>query len=325
MKKRFALSWIFAAGLLVAGSTSAQQDFPSKPVRMIVPYAPGGATTIVARLMGEKLTESWGHPILVDNRPGGNAVIGAEAMVRSAPDGYTVLLMTSAHIIRPLLTPVLPFDTIKDFAPVATLASSELIFALHPSVPAANLQEFISLAKARPGQLNFASVGSGGSTHLATEYFNMLTGIKTQIIPYKGTAPALTDLIGGQVHFFVSPPTDSLVPYIKAGKLRAIAVGGANRKPALPQVPTFAEAGLPGYQMSLWYGIEAPAATPKRIIDKISGDMGRVMGTPDMRDKLLLAELDPMISTPEQFAAMIKVETEKYARIIRTANIKIEN
>lgn len=325
MKKRFAMAWMFAAGLLVTVTAVAQQDFPVKPVRMIVPYAPGGATTIVARLLGEKLTESWGQPILVDNRPGGNAIIGSEAMVRSAPDGYTVLLMTSAHIIRPLLTPNLPFDTIKDFAPVATLASSELIFALHPSVPAANLQEFIGLARAKPGQLNYASVGSGGSTHLATEYFNMLAGVKTQIIPYKGTAPALTDLIGGQVHFFVSPPTESLVPYIKAGKLRAIAVGGANRKPALPQVPTFAEAGMPSFQLSLWYAIQAPSATPKRIIDKMSAEMGRIMATAEMKDKLLVAELDPMISTPEQFAAMIRTETEKYTRIIRTANIKIEN
>ena len=325
MKKLVVMAWMFAAGLLVVVPVAAQQDFPARPVRMIVPYAPGGATTIVARLLGEKLTESWGQPILVDNRPGGNAIIGSEAMVRSAPDGYTVLLMTSAHIIRPLLTPNLPFDTIKDFAPVATLASSELIFALHPSVPAANLQEFIGLARAKPGQLNYASVGSGGSTHLATEYFNMLAGVKTQIIPYKGTAPALTDLIGGQVHFFVSPPTESLVPYIKAGKLRAIAVGGANRKPALPQVPTFAEAGMPSFQLSLWYAIQAPAATPKRIIDKMSGEMGRIMATAEMKDKLLVAELDPMISTPEQFAAMIRAETEKYTRIIRTANIKIEN
>lgn len=306
-------------------SAFAQQDYPVKPIRLIVPYAPGGATTILARLAGEKLTEKWGQQILVDNRPGGNAIIGSEAMARSAPDGYTVLLMTSAHIIRPLLTPNLPFDTIKDFAPVATLASSELIMALHPSVPAANLLEFISLAKSRPGQLNYATVGSGGSTHLASEYLNILAGLKTESVPYKGTALALTDLIGGQVHFFLSPPTDSLVPFIKAGKLRAIAVGGSNRKPALPQVPTFAEAGMPNYQMSLWYGIEAPSATPRRIIDKLSGEIGRVMATAEMKNRLLIVELEPMISTPEQFAAMIQAETEKYARIIRTANIKLEN
>lgn len=318
--------WVIAGlMLLTAGSVAAQQDYPAKPIRMIVPYAPGGATTIVARLVGDKLNEAWGQPVIVDNRPGGNAIIGSEAMVRSAPDGYTVLLMTSAHIIRPLLTPNLPFDTIKDFAPVATLASSELIFAVHPSLPVANLQEFIKLAKARPGQLNYATVGSGGSTHLASEYLNILAGVKTQSIPYKGTAPALTDLIGGQVHFFLSPPTDSLVPFIKAGKLRALVVGGANRKSSLPQVPTFAEAGLPEYQMSLWYAIEAPAATPKRIIDKLSAELGRIMATAEMKDRLQVAELEPMINNAEQFAAMIKVETEKYARIIRTANIKLDN
>ena len=325
MQRALRQGLITCALALSAASAFAQQDYPTKPVRLIVPYAPGGATTILARLAGDKLTERWGQQILVDNRPGGNAIIGSEAMVRSAPDGYTVLMMTSAHVIRPLLTPNLPFDTIKDFAPVATLASSELIMALHPSVPAANLLEFISLAKSRPGQLNYATVGSGGSTHLASEYLNILAGLKTESVPYKGTAPALTDLIGGQVHFFLSPPTDSLVPFIKAGKLRAIAVGGSNRKPALPNVPTFAEAGMPNYQMSLWYGIQAPSATPRRIIDKLSGDFGRVMATAEMKERLLLAELDPMISTPEQFAAMIQAETEKYARIIRTANIKLEN
>jgi len=321
---RSALRPVLVIALLLAGHAVAQQDYPVKPIRLIVPYAPGGATTIVARLAGEKLTQAWGQPVVVDNRPGGNAIIGSEAMVRSAPDGYTVLLMTSAHIIRPLLTPNLPFDTIKDFAPVATLASSELIFALHPTTPAATLKEFIALAKARPGQLNYASVGQGGSTHLATEYFNQLVGVKTQIIPYKGTAPALADLIGGQVHFFISPPTEALVPFIKAGKLRAIAVGGRNRKPALPQVPTFAEAGLPDYQMSLWYAVQAPAATPRRIIDKLSVELGRIMHTAEMRDKLQLSELEPMVSTPDQFAAMIRAETEKYAKIIREANIKLE-
>jgi tripartite-type tricarboxylate transporter receptor subunit TctC len=325
MQRALRQGLITCALAVSAASAFAQQDYPTKPIRLIVPYAPGGATTILARLAGEKLTERWGQQILVDNRPGGNAIIGSEAMVRSAPDGYTVLMMTSAHVIRPLLTPNLPFDTIRDFAPVATLASSELIMALHPSVPAANLLEFISLAKSRPGQLNYATVGSGGSTHLASEYLNILAGLKTESVPYKGTAPALTDLIGGQVHFFLSPPTDSLVPFIKAGKLRAIAVGGSNRKPALPNVPTFAEAGMPNYQMSLWYGIQAPAATPRRIIDKLSGEFGKVMATAEMKDRLLIAELDPMISTPEQFAAMIQAETEKYARIIRTANIKLEN
>jgi tripartite-type tricarboxylate transporter receptor subunit TctC len=325
MQRALRQGLITCALAVSAASAFAQQDYPTKPIRLIVPYAPGGATTILARLAGDKLTERWGQQILVDNRPGGNAIIGSEAMVRSAPDGYTVLMMTSAHVIRPLLTPNLPFDTIKDFAPVATLASSELIMALHPSVPAANLLEFISLAKSRPGQLNYATVGSGGSTHLASEYLNILAGLKTESVPYKGTAPALTDLIGGQVHFFLSPPTDSLVPFIKAGKLRAIAVGGSNRKPALPNVPTFAEAGMPNYQMSLWYGIQAPAATPRRIIDKLSGEFGKVMATAEMKERLLLAELDPMISTPEQFAAMIQAETEKYARIIRTANIKLEN
>jgi tripartite-type tricarboxylate transporter receptor subunit TctC len=325
MQRAISQGLIMFALAVSAASAFAQQDYPTKPIRLIVPYAPGGATTILARLAGEKLTERWGQQILVDNRPGGNAIIGSEAMVRSAPDGYTVLMMTSAHVIRPLLTPNLPFDTIKDFAPVATLASSELIMALHPSVPATNLLEFISLARSRPGQLNYATVGSGGSTHLASEYLNILAGLKTESVPYKGTAPALTDLIGGQVHFFLSPPTDSLVPFIKAGKLRAIAVGGSNRKPALPNVPTFAEAGMPNYQMSLWYGIQAPAATPRRIIDRLSGEFGRVMATAEMKDRLLIAELDPMISTPEQFAAMIQTETEKYARIIRTANIKLEN
>ena len=313
------------AGMLmaVAGTVSAQ-DFPSKPVRFIVPYDPGGNTTILARLVGEKLSQGWGQQVLVDNRPGGNTVIGSEAMVRSVPDGYTILLVTSTHVIGPLLNAKLPYDSVRDFAAVATLARSDLILAMNPGVPANTLQELIAMAKARPGELNAAAIGTGGITHLASEYFNIQAGVKTQHVPYKGTGLALTDLVAGQVQLFFAPPA-AIIPFIKSGKLKGVAVTTENRMTALPQVPTFAEAGLPGYELKSWYGVLAPAGTVKRNIDRLSADIGRALAAPDIKKNFLAQDMAPFISTPEQFTAMMGAERIKFARIIKTANIKVEN
>jgi tripartite-type tricarboxylate transporter receptor subunit TctC len=305
-----------------AQQTGSGQAYPSKPIRIISPYPAGGTTDILARLVGAKLTESWGQQVLVDNRPGGNTVIGSEALVRSPPDGYTLLSILTSHVIVPNLAPT-PYDAVRDFAAVATIASTQLVLVVHPSVPARNLQELIALAKAKPAQLNYGSGGSGTVTHLAGEYFNMLAGVKTQHIPYKGSSQALTDVMGGQVHMYYSPPIVAL-PNIKSGRLKPIALTGSTRLSALPQVPTAAEAGLKGFELNLWYGLLAPAATPKPVIDKLNAEIARILALPDIREKLSSQGMAPLVTTPEQFAAMVKTDLAKFTKIIRTANIKLE-
>jgi tripartite-type tricarboxylate transporter receptor subunit TctC len=300
----------------------AQVSYPTKPIRWIVPFPPGGSTTIIARLMGQKLTESWGQQIVVDNRGGGNTIIGSEALVKAAPDGYTILQVTSTHVINPSLLKT-PYDAVKDFAPVATLVGTETLMVVTPSLPASNLKEFIALAKSKPGQLNFASSGSGTTNHLAVELFSILAGIKMQHIPHKGAGPAVTDLMGGQVQMFMNNALP-LTPFVKAGKLRAIAVSGPTRLRSLPEVPTFTEAGLPGYEVKSWQGILAPARTPKLIIDKLSQEIGRILGTAEVRDALLNMGADPFVSTPSEFAALIKTDLVRYAKLIKQANIKLE-
>ena len=318
-----ALMRTLAVGILmaVAGSAAAQQAYPSKAFRFIVPYPPGGSATPLARIIGQKLTESWGQQVIVDNRGGGNTVIASELLVKSPPDGYTILLMDQTIIINPNLITT-SYDAIKDFAPVATVVSSVVILGANPSVPANTLQEVIALAKSKPGELNYASAGSGGINHLSGELFNIMTGVKIQHVPYKGGGPAVTDLMGGQVQLcFFSP---FILPQIKSGKLKAIAVTGKTRMPALPQVPTFGEAGLPDFNVKGWYGVLAPAGTPKAIIDKLSVEIGRMLALPDVKEQLDRLGVDPFISTPEEFGTMMKSELAKWANVIKTANIKLE-
>ena len=317
---------IVAIGILMAhaGYAAAQQAYPNKPIRFISPYAPGGATSILGRLVGQQLTKSWGQPVILDNRPGGNGVISAEALLKSQPDGHTILLISgSAHLVAPLLLQNFPYDPVNSFAPVATLASGELVLLLHPSVAAVTLREFIALAKTRPGQFNYSTAGTGGMSHLAAELFSSLSGIKMQDVPYKGTTPAVTDLIGGQVRLSFQNPI-SILPHIRSGKLRAIAITGETRLAALPDVPTFAEAGLPGMDVRLWYGILAPVATSKQIINKLSAEIAKGLATPDTKDKLGSLGMEPFISTPEQFEALMRADMAQYARIIKTAGIKID-
>ena len=315
---------LILAGVLIlqAGAATAQQNYPNKPIRIITPYAPGGATTVLGRLLGDKLTQAWGQQVLLDNRPGGNTVIGSEAMVKSAPDGYTLLLITSTHVINSVLLPNLPYDAVKDFAPVATLAGYEPVLLINPSLPVNTLQELIALAKAKPGQINYATAGGNGSaTHLTGEFFKMLAGVKITQVPYNGTGPVVAALMAGDVQMHITPPA-IFISAIKAGKIKALAVGGETRLPSLPQVPTFAEAGLPAYQLKGWYGVLAPAATPKPLIDRLSAETGKILGMPDIREKLLNQEMAPFINTADQFAVLIKSEIVKFDRIVKTANIK---
>ena len=312
--------WPFAA-LAQAPSASS---FPTKPIRFISPYAPGGSTTTVARFLGQKLTESWGQQVIIDNRPGGNTIIGTETLARATPDGYTIIMTTNTHLILPNLYPKLPYDPIKDFAPVGNVYRSEFVLVINASVPANNLQEFIALAKSKPGQLNYATTGAGGSGHLANEMMNMLAGIKTTHIPYKGAGPALIDLVGGQVQIFINNPL-TVIPHIKSGRVKAMAVTGETRVPALPQVPTFTEAGLPGLEVSPWFCVLAPAGTPKAIIGKLSTELARIVAMPETQDFLAKQGMNPFSSTPEQLGALMKTEMAKWAKVIKAANIRIEN
>jgi len=325
---RFALAvtrmLTMGALMALAASVAAQQAYPNKPIRMIVPFPPGGTNTIVARIVGQKLTENWGQPVVVDNRPGGNTIIGTDALAKSAPDGYTLILVSSAHILNSVLLPNLPYDSIKDFAPVTLTTVGQYTLVVHPSLPANNLRELIALAKAKPGQLNYSTSGTGGVQHLAGELFNIMAGVKTQHIPYKGAGPALTDLLGGQVQFSFQPPSNVLA-HIKSGRLRIIAIPNDARLAVLPDAPTFAEAGMPGFEVKSWTGVLAPANAPKAIIDKLSAEIGTILALPDIRQKMLDQGIDPYSCTPEQFGALMKAEVARVANTVKIANIKLED
>lgn len=308
--------------LILAGMASGQQAYPTKPVRLILPYAPGGSTSVTGRLLGQKLTEGWGQQVIVDNRPGGNTIIGSEALVRSPPDGYTIMMVTSTHTINPSILKT-PYDAVNDFAAVTTITRSPFGLVVHPSLPAKDLREFIAFAKSRPGQIDYASSGTGTSNHLAVELLGMHAGIKLNHIPYKGGGPALVDLLGGQVQLHINVPPN-LIPNIKAGKLRGLAVTGDSRLAALPEVPTFAEAGLPTFNPTNWQGILAPAATPKPIIDKLAVEIAKALQTRDMRDKLLSFGMAAWSMTPEQFAALILSDIATFAKVVKVANVKAE-
>ena len=324
MKRFSTMIRILTIGVLVvfSGATAAQ-DYPIKPIRIILPQAPGGSSTALARLIGQKLTENWGQPVIVDNRPGGNGLIATQALLKSPPDGYTARYVTTAEATLPSLVPKLPYDTIKDFAPVATLVTGVYVLVLHPSLPVKSVKELIALAKAKPGQLNFGSSGNGQGAHLAAEQLKILAGIKMQHIPYKGTGPAMIDLLAGRIALMFTTPFNA-VSRVKSGRLKALAVGSETRVSAMPQVPTFTESGLPGMDVNVWHGIVMPGGTPKAIIEKLSAEIGRILTTPDVKKFLEAQGFEPFISTPDQFVALFKADMIKYAKIVETANIRIE-
>ena len=315
-----------AAGVLmaIAGVVAAQQPYPSKPIRLITPFAAGGTTTILARLIGQRFTESWGQQLIVDNRPGGGTMIGTDAAAKAAPDGYTILLAGGSLPLVPLVYKA-PYDPIKDFAPIATIAATEYVLLLNSAVPGDNLKEFIAYAKSRPGELNYGTPGAGGPQHLAHELLNMVAEIKTQHVPYKGAGPAFTDLLGGQIQLYLST-TPVAIPHLNSGKLKALAVTGEKRLSALPQVPTFEEAGLPGsFKRGGFFGLVAPAGTPKPIIDKLSAEIAKCLALTGFQETLISQGLTPYIAGPEQYAALLKEGLATNASIIKKANIKFEN
>jgi tripartite-type tricarboxylate transporter receptor subunit TctC len=310
----------FGALLLIAAvAVHAQPAFPSKPIRIIVPFPPGGSNDILARLVGKRLADALGVSSIVDNRGGANTIIGASALAKAPPDGHTVMITSGSHIITPLLMST-PYDALNDFAAVAPIDSIDYVLVVHPALPVRTLKEFIALAKARPGQINYASSSRGSGTHLAAEMLALRTGIRMQHVPYKGGGPAVIDLMAGQVHMFLNSPS-AMMPYIKAGKLRALAVTGERRLAALPDVPTFDQSGLADFEVRGWHGMLAPAATPKQVIAKLNAEVNKILAVPQVVESLADLGMTPLVMTPEQFAARMRADTARYAQLIKTANI----
>lgn len=310
--------------LAIGLADAAAQTYPAHPIRLVVPFPPGGTTDIIAREVGQQLTQSLGQSVVVDNRPGAAGNIGSELVAKSAPDGYTLLMCTvGTHAINPSLYAKLPFDPAADFAPVILVASVPNVLEVTPSLPVHSVADLIKLAKQKPGQINFASSGSGTSIHLSGELFKAMAGVDMTHVPYRGSAPALADLISGQVQVMFDNLPSSL-PQIKAGKLRAIAVTSAQRAPALPDVPTIAESGLPGFEATAWFGVVAPAGTPPAVIARINRDLNQWLQTPEAREKLLAQGALAEGGSAEQFAAYIRAETEKWARVVKTSGAKVD-
>lgn len=305
---------------LVAAPATAQQ-FPGKTVRLIVPFAAGGSTDIIGRTLAVRLTETWGHTVLVDNRPGGSTVIGTEIVAKSPPDGHTLLVTPAPFTIVPSLMKKLPYDPQKDFEPITLINTTPLVVVVNPGVPAKNIRELISLAKSRPGALNFGSSGSGGSNHLAGELFNAMAGVKMVHIPYKGNAPALVDLVGGHVDVVFNGLT-SAIPLIRGGKLRALGMTSLTRAGAMPEVPTLDEQGLKGFLAVAWNGLTAPARTPRNVIDKINADVLKLVKTPELVERLKADGSDPAGYSVEQYQKFLRDETSKWAKVIAAAGVK---
>ena len=297
------------------------QTYPAKPVRVIVPFAAGGVADLLPRIVGQKLSEKWAQPVVVENKVGASGNIGMAEGARAAPDGYTLVLAPTGNLtVNPSLFK-LPFDTAKDFTPVTVLATSPNVLVVHPSVPAKNFRELVAYAKANPGKLNFASPGEGSGAHLAGELLNIEAEIRTQHVPYKGIAPAVNDLLGGQVQMMFAG-ISTVLQHVKSGKLVAIAIASPRRSPQLPDVPTVEESGLAGFDVTSWYGLVVRSGTPMEIVQKIQRDAAEALATPEVRGKLADLGLEPMGNTPEAFAQMIAFESRKWSDIVRKANIQ---
>jgi tripartite-type tricarboxylate transporter receptor subunit TctC len=315
---------LVAALLAACAGTALAQSYPTKTVRMIVPFPAGGATDIVAGLVAIKLTVGWVLLFLVYKRGGAAGTIGSDLAAKAAPDGYTILVGTSStHAVAPSLYSRLPYDPVKDFAPVVGLATSTITLSAHPSVPASNVKGLIALAKAKPDALSFASSGAGGISHLVGEMFKHQAGIQMLHVPYKGDAPALTDLVGGQVSLMFGTAV-AFLPYIHSGKLKALAVTSLKRSPVLPNVPTVSESGLKGFEALQWFGIFAPAGTPRAIVTRINADTQKAVNTPEVKDRLAQLASEPLPGTPEQFGAFQRAEVAKWAKVVKAAGVHLD-
>ena len=309
---------------VAAGAQDAlAQQYLGKPIRIVSGFAAGGPSDVGARTIGQKLTEAWGQQVIVDIRPGAGGNIASDIVAKSAPDGYTLLLGVFAHAVNPSLYSKLPFDAIKDFAPIILFASVANVLAVHPSLPVDSVSQLISFARTRPEQLTSGSAGNGTSSHLALELLNLMAGTKITHVPYKGLAPAHTDLVGGQITMLFDGVVTAL-PRAKTGRLRVLAVTTAKRWQGAPDVPTVAEAGLPGFEVNSWYGLLAPAGTPREIIQRLNAEVARGLRAPDARERLYSIGAEPMADTPEAFAAYIQSEMVKWAKVVKAAGIRVE-
>ena len=308
----------------VAGVPALAQTYPAKPVRMIVPFPAGGATDIVARLIAQKLGEAFGQQVIVDNRGGAAGTIGSDLAAKAPPDGYTILIGTSStHAIAQSLYAKLPYDSIRDFAPVAGIATATIVLSAHPSVPAKNVKELIALAKAKPDALSFASSGSGGVSHLVGEMFKAQAGVQMLHVPYKGDAPALADLVGGQVSLEFGTAL-SFLPYIQSGRLKALAVTSLKRSQIMPEVPTVAESGPKGFEALQWFGVFAPAGARAEVIARLHDETVKILRTADMRERLTKLASEVMANTPEEFAAFQRAEIAKWAKVVKASGARID-
>jgi tripartite-type tricarboxylate transporter receptor subunit TctC len=314
---------LLVAGLVFTSAAHAQAQYPTKPVRLIVPFPPGGGTDTLARVYGQKLGELLGQQVLIDNRPGGGTNIGAELAAKAPPDGHTLFMGNISHTINVTLYSKLAYDLVRDFAPVTLLASTPNILVVHPSIPAKSVKELVALARARPSQIDYSSSGSGTSSHLAAELFSMMSGVKMTHIPYKGGGPSVVALVGGQVSVgFATTP--SVIAHIKSGKMRGLAVTTAQRSPSTPDLPTISEAGLTGYDAGTWYGLLVPAATSRDIVVRLQADSVKLLKLPDVRDRLDTAGFETIGSSSEQFATYIRSEIDKWGKVVKASGARAE-
>jgi tripartite-type tricarboxylate transporter receptor subunit TctC len=315
---------IFTGATLALAALHAQaQSYPSKPIRVIVPLAAGGPGDVLARAVGQKLAESVGQPVIIDNRPGANTNIGNEAVAKSAPDGYTLLMSASTLTINPALYANLAYDPVKSFAPVTLVATTPLVLVVHPSLPVKSVKELIALAKAKPAQLLYGSAGNGSTLHLAGEMFNSMAGVKIVHVPYKGVTNAFSDLLGGQISVMY-PGAPIALPQVHAGKLRALATTGDKRSAAAPELPTVAEAGLAGYEVSVWYGVLAPAGTPPAVVNRLHGELVKIVQSTDITARWAALGAEPLHNTPEEFAAFLRNDLVKWTKVVRESGAKID-
>jgi tripartite-type tricarboxylate transporter receptor subunit TctC len=315
------------AAICVPSLTLAQAPtsaFPNKPIRFVVPYPAGGPLDVIARLLGQKVAESTKQPVVVDNKPGAGGNIGADIVAKSPADGYTLVMgAVATHAINPTLYASIPYDPVKDFAPITQVASTPNVLVVNPSVPASNVREFIAYAKANPGKLNFGSGSTGSAGHLAGELFKAQAGVQMTHVPYKGAAPAMQDLVGGQIQLMFDNLASSLAQ-VKAGRVKALAVTTAKRTALAPDLPTIAESGLPDFDISTWFGVFAPAGTPKETLDRLHAEFTKALAAPDVREKMLALGAEPVGNRPEEFAAYIRAERDKYARVIKASGAKVD-
>lgn len=315
-----------ACGALVLAlwaALSFAQGYPNRPVKIVVPFTAGSATDILGRTIAQKLTEAWGQPVLIENRPGAGGTIGAGVVAHSPPDGYTLLVHSAGHAVNPAIYPALNYDTARDFVEVATLGGQPNVLVVAPAAGYKSVADLIADAKKRPGALNFGSAGTGSGTHINGEKFKLAAGIDVVHIPYKGTPEAITDTMTGRVTYFFSPISSAL-PNIREGKLVALGVSTAKRSSALPNVPTIAESGLPGFDYNLWIGLWAPAGTPQEIVDKINADVAKVLGTAEVKERLAALGAEPLVMSPAEFRRFMRDEMDESAKVVKAANIKVQ-